>query len=208
MFRNNINYNFKKSTTLEKRGSGFTVVELVVVVAIFTFISALVLINFSGFNNRILVNNLAYDIALSIRKAQTFGLNVREVGTGTGQFSAGYGVFFNNNNTRYIFFADLNKNKVYNSTNSELLESFTIRGGNTILKICGLSSNETETCNDTGSISNLHITFTRPNPEAVIKSTSPAFDWAGARIYIVSQKGVERSITVRSTGQISIEGVF
>lgn len=193
----------------QKHHKGFTIVELVVVVGIFTIISLLVLINFSGFSGNILVNNLAYDIALSIRKAQTFGLNVREAQVGTG-FTSGFGIHFENNfgGLTYVFFVDNNNNKVYDSSGSELLESFTIKGGNSISKFCGIASGGPENCSDdpTG-INDINIVFTRPNPEASIQSKSPPGTWGSTDIYLLSRNGKTRIITVRNTGQISIQGV-
>jgi len=201
-------FNFKTGGSFAKARRGFTIAEIVVVVGIFAFISLLVLVNFSSFDSSILLNNLAYDMALSIRKAQTFGLNVREAQVGVG-FTSGFGIHFNQNfaGTSYVFFADSNNNDIYDSGGSELLESFTIGGGNIVDKFCGLSSGGSETCSDTGEIDDLSIVFTRPDPEASVRSEIPSSSWGGAKIYLVSKKGKTRVITVRSTGQISIQGL-
>src|SRR3989344_6847475 len=77
----------------------FTLVELVVVLAIFTLISSVVLANHSRFNGSVLLGSLAYDIALSIREAQVYGLSVKQhTVAGVGQFQIGYGIHFASNN--------------------------------------------------------------------------------------------------------------
>jgi prepilin-type N-terminal cleavage/methylation domain-containing protein len=52
---------------------GFTLIELLLVIAIFGIMSSVAIFNFRGFSGNSLVDNLAYDIALSIREAQTAG---------------------------------------------------------------------------------------------------------------------------------------
>ncbi len=52
---------------------GFTLIELLLVIAIFGIMSSVAIFNFRGFSGNSLVDNLAYDVALSIREAQTAG---------------------------------------------------------------------------------------------------------------------------------------
>jgi prepilin-type N-terminal cleavage/methylation domain-containing protein len=185
--------------------SGLSLVELIVVISIFAGISLLVLVKFSVFNNTILTNNLAYDIALSIRQAQTFGINVRGVGIGgSAVFDTGFGVRFSSSSPgSYIFFGDTNKDKQYQG--SELIEVFSLLGGNVISEICGVLSSGLENCTSLGDISAIDIVFTRPDPDAVIRSHSPEVSYQSAKIYLTSPKGIERLITTELTGQISVQ---
>src|SRR3989338_6906440 len=57
---------------------GFTLVELLVTLSLFVVLTTIVLFSQQKFNGSILLTNLAYDVALTIRQAQTFGVNVRE----------------------------------------------------------------------------------------------------------------------------------
>ena len=191
---------------------GFTILELLVVSAIFVTITTITLIKFSLFNNVILTTNLAYDIALTIRQAQTFGLNVRGFDPGGGtEFNIGYGVHFEDSaNNSYILFADLDKNMKYDPDKPELVELFTMGGGHTIKRFCGMELSNVESCTDDSSspINNLDIVFIRPNPEAFIKSYNPNGDYQDYQrgsITITSPQGVDREVRVYSTGQISIE---
>jgi prepilin-type N-terminal cleavage/methylation domain-containing protein len=81
---------FTQISTRESRG--FTLIELLVVTAILVIVSGLVLANHSRFGGKILLQNLAYDMALSVRQAQVYGISVRQFGAGT--YSAGYGIRF------------------------------------------------------------------------------------------------------------------
>jgi len=190
---------FKKNNN-----KGFTIVELLIVSSIFVVITSVLLVRFSSFNSTIITTNLAYDVALSIRKAQSFGLNVRNFDSGNETvFDTGYGIHFEStSNTSYLFFADLNKNVKYSS--NELVEVFNIGGGHTIKKFCAVISGSNQNCSDRGDIDDLDIVFIRPEPDAHIKSHEPDITYESAIITVVSSSGAEREIRVFSTGQISI----
>lgn len=80
--------------------NGFTLVEMVVVLAIFGVITSTVLFNYGKFRTTVSLENLAQDIALSIRKTQSYASSVRGVQLApsplgeTVQFP-GYGIHFN-----------------------------------------------------------------------------------------------------------------
>ena len=61
---------------------GFTLIEFVIILSIFAIMAAIALANFKGFNNDVALNNLAQDIALTIRQAQVFGWSTTSA-TGT-----------------------------------------------------------------------------------------------------------------------------
>jgi len=97
----------------------FTLVELMVSVGIFLMMTGLVVAKYGNFNQSVLLTNLAYDVALTIRTAQTYGLSVRnnDLSNSSSDFQSGYGVHLdtstrpdsnsgNNFNQEIIFFAD------------------------------------------------------------------------------------------------------
>lgn len=192
---------FKFKNKSIKINKGFTLVELLVSVAIFVIITSIILAKHSKFSGTLLLENLAYDIALTIRKAQVFGLSIKE--SGPGVFDSGYGVHFDNNsNNSYIFFKDVNKNKKYDDS-SEALETFTLGSNNTISKFCGIIVSGTEKCS-IFEIAYLDIVFERPNPDAIIKSDIFADTYGSAQITILSPEGAEWKVETVTTGQISI----
>lgn len=176
--------------------SGFTLVEMIVAVGIVAIISSLVLSNYRGFDNSVLLTNLAHDVALSVREAQVYGISVR--GTGS-SFDAGYGITFNTNTPGiYTLFADTNGNNRYNSSDTVIdIYSFDSR--------YRISRLEEITSGGTDPISGrLNIVFTRPDPEPVFSIGGSIQDMTGVRITLRSQDGSTRTVDVFSTGQISI----
>jgi len=196
-----------------KKNKGFSIVEMLASIAIFTIITTVVLVGHSKFSGGLLIENLAYDIALSIRKAQVFGLSVREFGAGDSEFDVGYGMHFDSaSDDLYIFFADKQAPKYigyeigYDDA-TENIEIITLGKGNKISKICGALQGGVEKCsNDAdGAITFIDIIFKRPNPEAIIKSNIQNDVYASAKITIQSPKGTTFDINTLTTGQISVE---
>lgn len=185
--------------------NGFSMVELVVSTGIMLLITLVVLVNHSAFGGNVLVGALAYDVGLSIRQAQVFGLSVREFGVGTGTFDVGYGVHFDiDNATSYRLFADVDKNKTFDISDGTQ-EIFSIGQSFSIARICGTTTASVERCSDTDGVSTLDITFVRPDPDAFIRIDGDAATvYQSARVVVQSPQGREREVTVESTGQISI----
>lgn len=186
---------FKKKNNLKK---AFTLVELLVVISIFSLISISVFYNHSKFSSRIKTENLAYEVAISIRQAQFYGLNVR------GQnnvFDVGYGVHFDKDDLQtYILFSDLDGDKSYDT--GEAIDIYTIPTSQRIKQFCGYISVSSTQCNPT--IESLDIVFTRPDPEADISSNLNTY--ALADIIIESLSGEDsKTVQVGLTGQISIQ---
>jgi len=173
---------------------GFTVVELLVTVSIFTIVMSIILANYPQFNSRIVLENMAHQIALSIREAQVYGTSVREL-IGTQEFPS-YGVHFCKDNCAtndpsdartFVLFADLlpgsdptNNDKMYNgatdcsASGGECVEQFSMQGANTIVHLCGnvqeagVADIDTAISDGYCDMDVLDVAFTRPNPEAYI----------------------------------------
>lgn len=189
---------------------GFTLVELMVVVGVVTIITTLILTRYSQFNNTILLSNLAYDIALSARQAQVYGLSVRERTTGVQTFNIAYGLYFNRSNpTSYSLFSDNNDNQYYDEAGDTIIELYNVRRGYEFLEFCVAPASGAEVCTPY-DIEALSVTFKRPDPDAFIYATPNAADpganqsYSSARITIGSPQGQERSISVTAAGQISV----
>jgi prepilin-type N-terminal cleavage/methylation domain-containing protein len=192
---------FKKQP-LSVRHRGFSIIELLVVVAIFSVISLLVLANHSRFNSSVLLGSFAYNIGLSIREAQVYGVSVREYNS---SFQVGYGIHFEAP-TQYLFFADVNADKQYDSDDDAELKTYTAGQGHTISKICGIHANGNRECSDGSTavtIERLDIVFYRPEPDANISSDQYNL-YSSAEITVASPAGEIRVVSVASTGQIAI----
>ena len=89
---------FSPFRSIAKRASvprGFTLVEMLVVLAIIIMITAIVINGQSTYNRSILLTDTVYTVAYSIRQAQSLGLASRGTTVGASIVSnAGYGVRF------------------------------------------------------------------------------------------------------------------
>ncbi|QQG38225.1 MAG: type II secretion system protein [Candidatus Kaiserbacteria bacterium] len=187
--------------------SGFTLIELIVVTAILTLISSLILVSNNRFGGRILLENLAYDVALSIREAQVFGISVRQFGAGN--FGAGYGVQFTRveeggePSTTFVLFADaVSANGIYDQ--GEIVGSpYLMERGFHVADLCARGSGaEAETC----GLSRLDMLFKRPEPDAYIRINGNLGSLQErGRIVLESPRGDRVSVVVEITGQISVE---
>ncbi|OGG55362.1 hypothetical protein A3D62_02330 [Candidatus Kaiserbacteria bacterium RIFCSPHIGHO2_02_FULL_49_11] len=184
---------------------GFSLIELVVTVGILTVITGALLANHASFGGSILVENLAYDVALSLRQAQVFGLSVREFNTGSGQFDIGYGIHFDRDDlSTYRLFADIDKGKTFNAGDGTE-EIFTIGRGYSIRDICATSLGGVEVCSSTGALQNLDVVFIRPDPDAIMRvNGDTASVYQRARIVVQSPQEKTREVSVEATGQISV----
>jgi len=175
----------------------FTLIEMLVVAGIVTVVSGIMLANYANFGGAITLRNLAYDVALSLREAQTFGISVRQF---EGQFTSGYGMHIQRSSpTTYILFADaVTPNKRYDA--GELVDSISIGRGFFISDLCVIpASASTETC----GIDRIDVVFERPEPDARILYNETATAQS-ARIILESPRGDKAGVLVEASGQISV----
>lgn len=184
----------------KKYTQGFTLIELLVVVGIFAFITGVVFVQNRTFDNETLLHSLAYDVALSIRQAQNFGINVRG---SEGVFDKAYGIHFTSGINTYQFFLDTDENGVYGG-DSELLEEFRMGRGMQVATLCDITNS---ICDGSTDLTSVSIVFERPDPDAIIRPNQDALatPLSRLRIPLISPRGGERRLVVESTGQIAIQ---
>ncbi len=186
--------------------SGFTLIELLVTISIFIIITSVAVLNNNQFNSSILLTNLGYEIALSVRQAQVYGITVKaptacQPGDISCDFSSGYGVHFDiTNPAQYILFEDKGPNPSHIYAAGELLENYSLGRGYTLKKLCVLSNNTYH------SVNTLDVSFIRPEPEAWVSSNTDSPGLTEADIYIQDPQRIsDRVIIIEPTGQISVE---
>ncbi|MFA6433050.1 MAG: hypothetical protein WCV82_04565, partial [Candidatus Paceibacterota bacterium] len=196
--------------------------------------TTLVVTKYGNFNQSTLLTNTAYDIALTIRTAQTYGLSVKNVGAigAAANFTSSFGVDFNiaaqgtggantctggnSDSGHLVLFADTYPalssppgNGVYDLPNNcdTPVTEYALTRGATITAICaggGL------VCTDSG-LTQLDVTFRRPNPNALICVNGNCATLCGggitcayAEITLRAVDGSTRIITIRKNGQIGV----
>lgn len=180
--------------------SGFTLVELLVSVSIFVFMTAFLIGKYGTYNQSVVVTNTAYDVALTIRSAQSYGLNVKGgVGAAANVFTHAFGAHFVPNTSVFYMFNDLNDDSLW--TANETISTSTMRNGVIVSKMC---TTETD-CSGSVASASLDVTFKRPNPDAIIIADSNSLSKKSyVQITIRATDGTTKNIVVRGTGQIAI----
>ncbi|MCX6787707.1 MAG: type II secretion system protein [Candidatus Kaiserbacteria bacterium] len=198
--------------------SGFTLTELMVVLAIIVTITTVTLSSQSSFNKTIILANTAYDIALSLRSAETYGLAGRAV---NGVTSAGYGLNFQKISPgSFTLFADTSPGP--NASNCHGLPAAGasapdaksgnctydpgekvmdyVLGNNIIVSdFCAYSFGGWSCAYaQGGGLSSLDIVFARPNPDPFIN-----IQGTKACLTISSPQGGTRFISVAASGEIT-----
>jgi prepilin-type N-terminal cleavage/methylation domain-containing protein len=215
------NFFKKNKKEFSRLDRGFTLIELLVVLVIISVMTFLLLIQQSKFDSSTVLRSLAYNIALSVRQAQVYGVSVKENALGTGTFAQGYGLYFDPsaaNQNSYKLFADLNNNGRYDS--GEETSIFQTNNGYVLSEVCVTrSSDGAKLCSgsdDTSGtrISTLAILFNRPNPDAQfvvsLASNGPPPNpnqFTSAYIQIQATDGTTRGIHVYVTGQVSVDTI-
>ena len=195
----------KTGETKNAHRKGFTLVELVVVMGIFLVITSVTILSQRSFDNSILIDNLAYGIALAVREAQVYGVSTRGFDT---DFTSSYGVHFDTNEAnRFVLFADEDSVGRYDGDSINDIEIFTLGTSGNITNVCGVEAGG-DVCS---GITGVDVSFTRPNPEPAFffYDESGNYDgdleYSGAVIELTSPGGRVKTVRVGVTGQIVVE---
>lgn len=188
---------------------GFTLAEVLTVIGIFLVMTSIVIFNYNQFRGETILTNMAYEIALSIREAQIYGISVRNSGT---TFDKEYGIYLPINSQEYILFSNQPTNpsdKIFTGTSCAdpgftdfCVTTYTLQRKMIISNIQEVVGT---TCADTEP-AGLSILFERPNPEPIINGTIPSMeDLSHVEITITSPTtNTNRFIEVYKNGQIAV----
>ena len=196
--------------TKAKLNKGMTYVELIVVMSIFSTLAAVVMFNYSAFQSKIDIKNLANDIALRLVQAQrsaNAGLVPLRDLSSYPNWKPSYGIFIEKANNKTIkYFTNLdNSDQVFDgsscSGSGECLELIDITKGNSISRIDAYnSSNEVIAA----ELTNLTILFTRPSEEAKITTTPSVTNFYYMQITVTSPKLITATIKIFPSGRIEV----
>lgn len=183
------------------RSRGFTLIEMLIVIAIIMVLAVIALTSQSSFNRSFLLANTAYDVALTIRGAQNYGVGGQTIGAS----SVGYGVDFQLASPRaFILFADsfpdVNGTPLchpvksgeppppnpapgdcrYEAGSDVQAASYKIGNGISIQDFCvDVPSGATDNweCASGGSFAQLDIVFARPNATTYMAAGTSGGSW-------------------------------
>lgn len=207
-----------------KKYSGFTLVEMLVSIAIISMVSGVVIFNYPKFNEKVLINRAAREFVTTLRDAQARSVNVNQFG---GAFPKNYGVKIHKGSAtfNYFLFTDLGSspNYIYDPASpcgtgsNECVAQFAFSRGITITNISipvGAGGNP--------SPNDLYVLFYRPDPTMRFTADDPSppfyYCYAGPAapcnlavtgpfiITITNASGTfSKTINLWLTGQISIQ---
>lgn len=198
---------FNKKTIENK--AGFTIIELLVTIAIIGIVTGLVMVRYSSFNSVVLLKNQAFKVALDIREAQVLATSVRGTGSNNDTFRKPYGVHFDTDGTiagqYYYFFQDTvgSVNPPAYSSGEELGAPRYIDSRFIISEIC--VDTTTVPCPSSNIKDTLTISFVRPDFDAVMRTEDGLVRSARITISAVTDSIVTRSVLITTTGQITVE---
>ena len=195
------------------RNQGFTFIELIMVIVIFSIFSGVVMFNFGDFSDSISVQNLAQQIALEIKQAQSASVSGKNPTAFLSDSCPGslllktnescrpsYGVYFDaslSQNKQFIYFQDLNNNNIIDDDNLSANQLVVIPRENYISAVC--FDEDACSVDNTNSVS---ITFIRPFPTAHFSESGVS----SVKVVVKSPRSdATRTITVTSLGQISVK---
>lgn len=157
------------------RNAGFTLIEFVVILTIFSIMAGFSLANYRGFSQNIELSNLAQDIALLTRRAQNYGISA---GSGIGDPIAGpsrFGINFVSNNQGQLQSMVLYKKAggggvaIGLDGTAQTLETVSLVNTRALVGVCVMQN---DICTSTVS-GPVPVEFERPNPEPYVAAVNP-----------------------------------
>jgi hypothetical protein len=186
---------------------------MVTVLGIFMVLSSVVLFNYNKFTSDTILTNIAYEVALSVREAQIYGVSVRNPdGTnGSAEFSVPYGIHFSavpGGTPSYYLFADSGaQTGIYDggtscvSGSGECVTPYTMQRGIEIIQIMNKVAGQSA-CSTPDAGGNLSVMFRRPNPEPIFNNANNV---EYAEITLEAPNGSRRYVVIRNNGQMYVD---
>ncbi len=195
-----------KLSGIKLNNSGFTFIELLVVVAIIMAMTSIAFLGNKSINNGQKVKMSAQKLASDIRKMQSYVLNLQDH---NGTFpDGGWGINIDNN-TSYRLFADIdqipaNDEHIYSeSSESSLLISLP---GGIVIGDVDVDINTADPYSNTG-IGNLNLSFSPPDPTTwICRNNAVQCGFKRAKIEVTnSDNSISKYVYINKYGLIDVQ---
>jgi prepilin-type N-terminal cleavage/methylation domain-containing protein len=178
--------------------NGFTIVEFLVVIFIISLLSGLSFTAYRTGEKIFALQRSAQKLAQDIRIVEEMAISARICDACAEKKvpPGGYGIYFNQGQSVYSIYADLDGNGFYNSATDIVIETVTLE--KTViqnLSISPLSIN----------ISSLSINFEPPDPKVTIGNSTQTSTEASITISLSSDPSKTKTIKVNKAGLIYVE---
>jgi type II secretory pathway pseudopilin PulG len=196
--------------------SAFTLIEVLVAMAIIISVLTVVSIGYRDYADRANLNQGVQILASSIRRVQVYGIAVRERTAGGGQFPS-YGISLNMGSPdRYRVFADMDNDNRYDA--GEEMETIVVPGPGYVWDICIETKAPSaggcllggSSCRSTGgSISGLEVLFKRPVPDVFLYDSdgNPLNPCNDVEMVLRSPRGRQKQVVIWKSGQVAVENL-
>ena len=184
---------------------GFTLLELIVVVGIIATLSSIVLGGYRTGEDKFSLQRSAHKLSQDLRRAENMAMTGKSAPITFGEIfpSGGYGFYFAEGVSSYIFFCDCNNNAEYEASGSavscatstdavpfpEIMETLSLESGVVISSVSPSTA--------------FSITFFPPDP--VIKITGADSSTSTEATITLELYGKTKTITINTVGLIDID---
>lgn len=198
---------FLNKKIINNSTKGFTLVEFIVIMSIFAIMVGVVLFNFAGFRSTVTMENLAHDIALSIRQIQVSSGATRSIDNPDKETPRGIAFFKDSSGweKRFVIFEDTTGDSSYSLEEDLLIDDISIQTKDFISDICftnDLNDSDCTQINDSQAV----ILFQRYSTEALFISDTLGAEQVGYWIIKIQSgdSGKIREVVVSRIGQVSV----
>lgn len=203
----------KKLNTYKSKQKGFTLVEFIVIMSIFAIMVGVVLFNFTSFRSRVTLDNLAHDIALSIRQVQTSAGASETLPNESPEFEEYRGIAFRKGSDGFekdfVFYKSGSPDSwSFDGTNENTIDTISIKTPDKITAITAGDTLDQARSDDTAPIDTsdyISIAFKRFRTEASFSPVSITQQYICIHVQSPDGNDVEkRAVCVSKIGQVSI----